>query len=197
MTSRSFMVHPIFFATRQVALTEHFQITDFEWIKLDAMVRSTICLHLSESVYFSVLECDTAYASWQTLCNTYEKDTTSNKVFMMRKLFNLRMKESASVASHINDFDSLFFQIRAQRINIDDEMKAIFLLCSLPPSWDIFCTSVSNSAPNGTLVYNDVTSSLLLEEMRQKTMGSSHRVARIMAKLMLCMELCMEPGLHL
>ncbi|MCO5578062.1 hypothetical protein L7F22_031900 [Adiantum nelumboides] len=65
-------------------------------------------------------------------------------------------------------------QVCAQRINIDDEMKAIFLLCLLPPSWDIFCTDVSNSAPNGTLVYIDVTSSLLSEEMRQKTMGSSH-----------------------
>ncbi|MCO5563990.1 hypothetical protein L7F22_017645 [Adiantum nelumboides] len=121
-----------------------------------------------------VLECESAYALWQKLCNTYAKDTASNKVFMMRKLFNLRMKESASVASHINDFDSLFAQIRAQRINIDDEMKAIFLLCSLPPSWDIFCTAISNSAPNGTLVYIDVTSSLLSEEMRRQAMGSSH-----------------------
>ncbi|MCO5612668.1 hypothetical protein L7F22_066937 [Adiantum nelumboides] len=60
-----------------------------------------------------------------------------------------------------------------QQINIDDKMKAIFLLCSLPASWDIFCTIVRNSAPNGTLVYIDFTSSLLLEKMRQKTMGSS------------------------
>ncbi|MCO5586999.1 hypothetical protein L7F22_040944 [Adiantum nelumboides] len=92
----------------------------------------------------------------------------------MQKLFNLHMKESTSVASHINDFDSLFAQIRAQRIHIDDEMKAIFLLCLLPPSWNIFCTVVNNSAPNGTLVYIDVISSLLPGEMCQKAMGSSH-----------------------
>ncbi|MCO5608136.1 hypothetical protein L7F22_062342 [Adiantum nelumboides] len=92
----------------------------------------------------------------------------------MQKLFNHCMKESASVASHINDFDSLFAQIHVQQINIDDEMKAIFLVCSLPPSWDIFCIAISNSAPNGTLVYMDVTSSLLSEEMHQKAMGSSH-----------------------
>lgn len=78
-------------------------------------------------MYFLVLECDTAYVLWQKLCNTYEKDTASNKVFMMWKLFNLRV-ELASIASHIIDFDSLFAQICAQRINIDDEMKAIFLL---------------------------------------------------------------------
>ncbi|MCO5549426.1 hypothetical protein L7F22_002897 [Adiantum nelumboides] len=93
---------------------------------------------------------------------------------MMQKLFNLRMKESASVASHINEFDFLFAQIHAQQINIDDEMKAIFLLCSLPPSWDILCTVVSKSALNGMLVYIDITSSLLSEEMRRKAMDSLH-----------------------
>ncbi|MCO5598406.1 hypothetical protein L7F22_052501 [Adiantum nelumboides] len=83
-------------------------------------------------------------------------------------------EESASVATHINDFDYLFAQICVQRINIDDEMKAIFLLCLLPPSWDIFCTAANNSAPNGTLVYIDVTNSLLSEEMCHKAMSSLH-----------------------
>ncbi|MCO5562447.1 hypothetical protein L7F22_016075 [Adiantum nelumboides] len=53
-------------------------------------------------------------------------------------------------------------------------MKKIVLLCSLPPSWDIFCTAVNNSALNGTLVYSDVTSSLLSDKMHRKAMGSSH-----------------------
>ena len=96
-----------------VAHTEEMNLTQFQWEELDELCRSTIRLHLAESVYFSVLECDTTYALWQKLCNTYEKATASNKVFMMRKLFNIRMKESASVASHINDFDSLFVQILA------------------------------------------------------------------------------------
>ncbi|MCO5550603.1 hypothetical protein L7F22_004091 [Adiantum nelumboides] len=161
---------PIIYATR----IEEMNMTQFQWEELDELCRSTIRLHLAGSVYFSVLECESAYALWQKLCNTYEKGTVSNNVFMMRKLFNLCMKESASVASHINDFDSLFVQIRTQRINIDDEMKAIFLLCSLPPSWDIFCTADSTSAFNGTLVYIDVASSLLSEEMRRRAMGSSH-----------------------
>ena len=69
----------------------------------------------------------------------------------MRRLFNLRMKENGSVAHHINDFESTFTQMRAQQMNLDDELKAIFLLCSLLASWDTFCTAVSNFAPNGNL----------------------------------------------
>ena len=166
---------PIAFATRQAALTEHFQVTQFEWEELDAMARSTIRLHLAESVYFTVLDCPTVHATWLKLCNTYEQNTPSNKVFLMQKLFNLRIKENGSVAHHINDFESTFAQMRAQRMNLDDELKAIFLLCSLPASWDTFCTAaVSNSAPNGNLVYGNITGALLSEESRRKTMGSSH-----------------------
>ena len=84
------------------------------------------------------------------------------------------MKESASVAAHLNEFDSLLAQIRAQQINIDDEMKAIHLLCLLPLSWDTFCTSISNFVPNDCLVYNYVSRALLLEEARRKAMDSSH-----------------------
>ena len=138
------------------------------------MARSTIRLHLTESVYFTVLDCPTAHVTWLKLCNTYEQNTPSNKVFLMRKLFNLRMKENGSVAHHINDFESTFAQMRAQRMNLDDELKAIFLLCSLPASWDTFCTAVSNSAPNGNLVYGNISGALLSEESRRKTMGSSH-----------------------
>ena len=84
------------------------------------------------------------------------------------------MKENGSVAHHINDFESTFAQRRAQRMNLDDELKAIFLLCSLPASWDTFCMAISNFAHNGHLVYNSITGSLLGEESRHKTMGSSH-----------------------
>ena len=35
-------------------------------------------------------------------------------------------------------------------------------------------TAVSNSAPNGTLVYNDIFGALLAKKTRRKTMGSSH-----------------------
>ena len=153
---------------------EDMRLNQAQWDELDAMARSTIRLHLSESVYFTILECKSAHEVWQKLCNTYEKNTASNKVFLMRKLYNLRMKESTVVASHLNEFDSLFAQIRAQKMQIDDEMKAIHLLCSLPPSWDTFCTAISNSAPDGKLVYNDVSGALLGEEIRRKSMGGSH-----------------------
>ena len=51
---------------------------------------------------------------------------------------------------------------------------------SLPPSWDTFCTAISNSAPATGLVYNDAIGSLLIEEIRQKSMESTtHGAAHV------------------
>ena len=73
------------------------------------MARSTVRLHRDESAYFTILECKIAHEVWQNLCSTYEKNmATSNKVFLMRKLYNLWMKESTVVASHLNEFDKFF-----------------------------------------------------------------------------------------
>ena len=149
-------------------------LTQIRWNELDALARSTLRLHLAKSVYFTILECPIAYSVWLKLCSIYENNSASNKVFLMRKLYILKMKESSRVTAHLNEFDNLFAQICAQRMQIDDEMKAIHLLCSLPPSWDTFCIAISNSAPNGTLVYNDVSLAIIGEYIHCKSMSGKH-----------------------
>ena len=90
----------------------------------------------------------------------------------MKRFFNLHMKESIIVSVHLNEFNSLFSQLVAQNLNFGDEVKAIFLLCSLPSSWDTFCIAINNFVPGGVLRLDDVTSSLLSEEIRRKSMDS-------------------------
>ena len=92
----------------------------------------------------------------------------------MRKFYDLQMKETDRVAPHLNDFDALWSQLQAQKMTMDNELKCVFLLCTLPSSWNTFCTVVSASAPNGKLVYNDICGALLSEEIRRKSMTASH-----------------------
>ena len=80
------------------------------------------------------------------------------------------MNEGGSIASHLNEFNIIFNQLQAQKLNFDTEMKATILLCSLPSSWDTFCTTISNSALGGVLNYDYVVGSLLVEEIRKKSM---------------------------
>ena len=68
------------------------------------------------------------------------------------------MRDNATISSHLNEFNSLFSQLTLKGLNLDDEIKTIFLLCSLPSSWDIFCIAIGNFMPRRTLIFNDVMS---------------------------------------
>ena len=113
-------------------------MSNADWAELDALAKSMIRLHLTKLVYFTVVNEMMSHNLWKKLCSTYEKESASNKVYLMKRLFELQMKEGTSVATHLNEFNIIFSQMQAQKLDFQDEVKAIFLLCSLPASWDTF-----------------------------------------------------------
>ena len=49
------------------------------------------------------------------LSKMYKKLSASNKVFLIKKLFNLKMAESRSVVEHLNEFNTLTSQLKPLR----------------------------------------------------------------------------------
>ncbi|MCO5576195.1 hypothetical protein L7F22_030003 [Adiantum nelumboides] len=149
---------------------------DDQWKELDARARATIWLHLGESIFFTLMDKTTACELWDSLCLAWDGKSASNKVLLMKKLMHLSMKEGSSVSSHLNEFNALYSQLTSKGLNFDDEMKAIFLLCSLPASWDTFNIAISNSTHGGKLAFGDVTSVLLIEAIRRQSLDNGgHR----------------------
>ena len=68
------------------------------------------------------------------LVKLYEKPSNSNKVFLMKHLFNMRMSEGGCVADHLNEFNTVTSKLRSIRVNFDDEVRALLILFSLPES---------------------------------------------------------------
>ncbi|MCO5560328.1 hypothetical protein L7F22_013940 [Adiantum nelumboides] len=106
-----------------------------------------------------------AFELWDSICSAWDGKKASNKVFLMKKLMRLSMKEGSSVSSHMNEFNAMYLQLTSKGLNFDDEMKDIFLVCSLLASCDTFNTTISNSTHGGKLAFGDVTSALLTEEI--------------------------------
>ena len=75
----------------------------------------------------------------------YEKPSAMNKVYLMRRLFNLQMSEGEPVANHINEFNMIISQLSLVEINLEDEIKALILMLSLPESWDTVVAAISSS----------------------------------------------------
>lgn len=80
-------------------------MTNEEWKKLDRKVTATIRQYLAKNVYFNVSGEKTAVGLWKKLHDLYEKKTTSNKVFLTKKFYNLKMKEGASITKDLNEFN--------------------------------------------------------------------------------------------
>jgi hypothetical protein len=93
---------------------------DEEWKVLDRKTLGTIQLILAMLM--------------DTMAKLYEKPSASNKVFIMKRLFNMKMLEGGSVADHLNEFNTVTNQLSSVKVDFDDEVRALLILCSLPKS---------------------------------------------------------------
>jgi hypothetical protein len=142
---------------------------DEEWEILDRKALGTIRLSLAVSVAFNISKEKTTKDLMDALAKLYEKPSVSNKVFLMKILFNMKMSEGGSVADHLNDFNTVTNQLSSVKMDFDDEVMALLILCSLPESWNGLVMVVSNSVSgSNTLKFDDVVGVILSEEMRRK-----------------------------
>jgi hypothetical protein len=54
----------------------------------------------------------------KALAKLYEKPSSSNKVFLMKHLFNMNMSEGGSVADHLNEFNMVTKSVKFCRSKI-------------------------------------------------------------------------------
>ena len=74
----------------------------------------------------------------------------------------------------INEFNTITSKLSFVKVNFDDEVRALLILCSLLESWNSLVMAVSNSVPSlNTLKFDDVVSVILSEEMRRKITGET------------------------
>ena len=68
-------------------------VSDEEWKKLDRKEKSTIRLCVSDSVLLNVPGEATIKDLWDKLGTLYQSKFLGNKLFLQKKLYNLRMKD--------------------------------------------------------------------------------------------------------
>ena len=73
-------------------------------------------LTLVRNVALNIVKEKTTADLMKALSNMYEKPSTSNKVFLMRHLFNLKMAKGAYVTDHINEFNVITTQLSSVEI---------------------------------------------------------------------------------
>ncbi|PKA49109.1 Retrovirus-related Pol polyprotein from transposon TNT 1-94 [Apostasia shenzhenica] len=132
-----------------------------------------IRLTLARNVAFNIINEKTTSGLMKALCNMYEKPSTSNKVYLMHRLFNLKMTEGSSVTDYINEFNIITPQLSSVDINFDDEVKALILLSSLPESWSTTVTAMSSSSGQKKMKLQEIRELILREDISKRESGES------------------------
>ncbi|GKA58056.1 putative RNA-directed DNA polymerase [Tanacetum coccineum] len=142
-----------------------------DWTLLDRQALGTVRLSLAKNVAYNVVTDKTIHDLFKALFNMYKKPSASNKVFLIRQLVNTKMKEGASVADHVNEFNAILSRLMSVDIKFNDEIQALLLLSSLPESWSGTVRAVSGSTRSTKLKLDNIRDLILGEDIRRKTSG--------------------------
>jgi hypothetical protein len=146
-----------------------------DWVNLDRKEKRIIWSCLLHSVLLNVSRKATTDELWNKLRVLSQFKSLVNKLFMRKKLYNLRMKDGDSMTKHLNTFNTVVSHLLFVDIKISGEYMCISLLFSLPNSCDSLVLAIGSNATN--LSFDDVVSSLLLEETRQKNIEIQRKYA--------------------
>jgi hypothetical protein len=142
------------------------EMKDEEWEILDRKDLGTIHLILVASVAFNISKEKTTKDLMGALAKLYEKTLASNKVFLMKRLFNMKISKGGFVADHLNEFNTVTNQLISVKVDFDDEVRALLILCSLSNIWNFLVMDLSNSvSSSNTLKFDYVVGVILGEEM--------------------------------
>ena len=156
---------------------------DEEWEVLDRKAQGKIRLCLDSSVVFNISKENITEGVMSALGKLYEKPLASNKVFLMKCLFNMKMSEGGSVADPFNEFNTLTSPLSSVKVNFDDEVRALLILCSLLGGWNSLVMAVSNSVPSSNTLKFEVVGVILSEEMQRKKRGETSGNALTMERM--------------
>jgi len=113
-----------------------------DWEKLDRKEKSTMRLCVSDLVLLNVSREVSMKALCGNLGTLYQSKSLVNKLFLWKKMYNLRMKYGDLVTEHLNAFNIVVTQLLFVDIKILDEDKCTILLCSLPYLWDSLVVAI-------------------------------------------------------
>ena len=132
---------------------------------MDIKAANTIQLSLVDEVMYNVIDEETVTGLWSRLETLYMMKSLSNKLYLKKQLYGLRMNERTTVLEYLNFFNKVINELLAVDVKIDEGDKALIFLSSLPQSYDHIVTTMLYGKE--TLILEEVTSTLSYNEIRK------------------------------
>ncbi|KAH9716149.1 Integrase catalytic domain-containing protein [Citrus sinensis] len=140
--------------------------------EIDKKARSTIILSLGDSVIREVANEKTVADLWAKLEKIYMTKSLTNRLYIKRRMFTLKMAEGSSLDDHIDEFNQVCDTLETIYEGLDDEGKALLMVSSLPQSYSNLVDALMYG--RSTLSLDEVKAALNTRGLQEKSGNMMH-----------------------
>lgn len=148
-------------------------VPDEAFLKKDKQARAIINLSIDDSQIGYIRNETTSYSTWQKLKSIHERSNLSSKLYLLRKLYSMKMPEHGNMISHITHMIDLVEKLKAIGENIPEQHVAALLLVSIPESYNNLITAIE--ARDETSITSDLVKTKLIDEYNRRIEQQSER----------------------
>src|SRR3954463_15913745 len=122
------------------AAVEKFDEDSDEFKKTDLKERalSAIFMSVTDNVLREIADEETASGAWKKLESLYAGKNLTNRLYLKKRLYTLRMEEGSTIKEYFDAFNSIIMDLGNVDIKVDSKDQVLMLLCSFPRSYDAF-----------------------------------------------------------
>jgi len=126
--------------------------------------RSVIVLCLGDKVLRDIAKEPTVASMWSKLESLYMTKSLAHRQFHKQQLYSFKMVESKTVTEQLTKFNKILDDLENIEVKLEDEDKAILLLCALPRSFESFKDTMLYGK-EGTVTLEEVKAALRTMEL--------------------------------
>lgn len=135
-------------------------------ITMDAKARATIIACITDKHIEYVKNAKTAREMLKCLDNVFERKSVLSKLYLRRRLVQLKCSEDADLQDHFVRFDEIITDLEATGAKLEEDDKVCHLLLSLPSKFETVITVLETT--DQKLTIDLVKSKLLDAELKLK-----------------------------
>src|SRR3954468_10394906 len=103
--------------------------------------------------------------AWKNLEELYSEKSLTNRLYLKKRLYNLRMDEGTPVKEHLDVFNSIIMDLGNIDIKVESEDQALIVWSSLPASYETFVDTLLYG--KDTISLDGVSSALKSKELKK------------------------------
>ena len=152
-----------------------------EWKDLETRAASNIRMCLVDKVMYHVMDEESPVATWLKLESRYMSKSLTNKLFLKKKLYVLKMAKSSTLDQHINTFNKIISDLNRVDVKFKEKDMALILLNYIPEFYDNLVTTLKLGKE--TLELEEIIGALLFFNKRKKASHGGSQGEWLVVKL--------------